>query len=107
MREDSKLKMLRFIFRTDLKKTTADNYERIINTINFMINQNCRKSGPKSVSFKHVYLSKAVGHQPNYAFRKPPLGEDKKGYWNFLWVGYLYNIDKRQLVMSYLKEAWH
>jgi hypothetical protein len=38
MREDSKLKVLGFIFGTDLKKTTADNYERINNTINFMIN---------------------------------------------------------------------
>jgi hypothetical protein len=43
MREDSKLKVLGFIFGTDLKKTSADNYERIINTINFMINQNCRR----------------------------------------------------------------
>jgi hypothetical protein len=44
MREDSKLKVLGFLFGTDLKKTTADNYERIINTINFMINQNCRRN---------------------------------------------------------------
>jgi hypothetical protein len=44
MREDSKLKVLGFIFGTDLKKTTADNYERIINTINCMINQNCRRN---------------------------------------------------------------
>jgi hypothetical protein len=35
---------LGFIFGTDLKKTTADNYERIINTINCMINQNCRRN---------------------------------------------------------------
>jgi hypothetical protein len=26
------------------EKTTADNYERIINTINFIINQNCRRN---------------------------------------------------------------
>jgi hypothetical protein len=44
MKEDRKLKVLGFIFGTDLKKTTADNYERIINTINFMINQNCRRN---------------------------------------------------------------
>jgi hypothetical protein len=43
MREDSKLKVLGFIFGTDLKKITADNYEKIFNTINFMINQNCRR----------------------------------------------------------------
>jgi hypothetical protein len=44
MREDSKLKALGFIFGTDLKKTTADNYEKIINTIHFMINQNFRRN---------------------------------------------------------------
>jgi hypothetical protein len=43
MRVDSKLKVLGFIFGTDLKKITADNYEKIFNTINFMINQNCRR----------------------------------------------------------------
>jgi hypothetical protein len=32
------------------------------------------------VGFKHLYLSKTVVHQPNFAFRKPPLGQDKKGY---------------------------
>jgi hypothetical protein len=61
--------------------------------------------GPESVGFKHLYLSKIVVHQPKSASRKPPLGEDKKRYWNFLWFGYLYKIDRRQLVMSHLKEG--
>jgi hypothetical protein len=55
------------------------------------------------VGFKHIYLSQTVIHQPNYASRKPPLGQDKKGYWKFFWFGYLYKIDRRQLFMSYLK----
>jgi hypothetical protein len=59
------------------------NYERIINTINFMIKPKLSKKfkpGPESVGFEHVYLSKTVVHQPNYASRKSPLGQDKKGY---------------------------
>jgi hypothetical protein len=55
------------------------------------------------VGFKHVYLSKTVVHQPNHASRKPPLGQDKKAIGNFLCFGYLYKINRRQLVMSYLK----
>jgi hypothetical protein len=74
MREDSKLKVLGFIFGTNLKKTTADNYERII------------KPSQESVGFKHLYLSKTVVYQPNHASRKPPLGKDKKGHWNFFMV---------------------
>jgi hypothetical protein len=74
MRKDSKLKVLGLIFETDLKKTTADNYERIFNTINKMINQNCRR---KFNLIQKVWNSntfiKNVAHQP-------PLGQDKTGY---------------------------
>jgi hypothetical protein len=57
------------------------------------------------VGFKHVYLSKTVVHQPNYASRKPSLGQDKKAIGIFLWFGYLYKFERRQLKMSYLKGA--
>jgi hypothetical protein len=31
------------------------------------------------------------------------LGKIKRAIGNFVWFGYLYKIDRRQLVMSYLK----
>jgi hypothetical protein len=61
MREDSKLKVLGFIFGTDLKKTTADNYERIINTINFMINQEKKVWFSNEVASFKANLLKKVG----------------------------------------------
>jgi hypothetical protein len=52
----------------------------------------------------NTFIFAKLVHQPNYASRKPPLGEDKKGYWKsfMVWFGYLYKIDRRQLVMSHL-----
>jgi hypothetical protein len=45
-----------------------------------------------------------VVYQPNHASRKPPLvGRIKRAIGNFLWFDYMYKIDRRQLIRSYLK----
>jgi hypothetical protein len=101
IREDSKLKD-----GTDLKKTTLGNYERNINTIKFMINQNCRGNlnliqkvwvSNTFILAKLWYISQIMPPENLH------LGKIKKAIGNFLWFGYLYEIDRRQLVMSYLK----
>jgi hypothetical protein len=104
IREDSKLKVLGFIFGTDLRKTTADNYERIINTINFMINQNCRRNLNQKVWISNTFI---LAKRWYISQIMPPenlhLGKIKKPIGNFLWFGYLYKIGRRQLVMTYLE----
>jgi hypothetical protein len=98
MREDSKLKVLGFIFGTDLKKTTADKYERIINTINFVINQNCRRNLNlvQKVWVSNTFILANLWYISQIM---PPenlhLGKIKNVIGKFLWFGYLYKIDRR------------
>jgi hypothetical protein len=40
----------------------------------------------QKVMVSNTFIFAKLVHQPNYASRKPPLGEDKKGYWNFFMV---------------------
>jgi hypothetical protein len=68
------------------EKKTADNYERIINNINFMINQNCRRNlnlvrkvwvSNTFILAKLWYISQIMPPE------NPHFGKIKKGYWKY------------------------
>jgi hypothetical protein len=98
MRENSKLKVLGFIFGTDLMKTKTKNNKRIINTINFMVQKLWASN--TFILAKLCFISQIMPPENLH------LGKIKKAIGNFLWFGYLYKIVRRKLGMSYLKGAW-
>jgi Reverse transcriptase (RNA-dependent DNA polymerase) len=101
--ETLELKILGMTFCAGLKKTIKHNYERAIQNINFLFNLNGKRrlNLLQKIWFSNTFVLSKLWYLSQIV---PPdnvhIGKLKKAVGKFLWSGYLYKIDRRQLFLK-------
>jgi exonuclease III len=104
--ETEKLKILGFFFCKKLRDLVNANYDKLIQTINFLINQNSRRNLNliQKIWVANTFMLSKLWY---YSQVVPPenvhIGKVKKAIGKFLWTGHLYKIDRRQIILPYQK----
>jgi exonuclease III len=103
MSETYDLKILGMTFCAEIKTTIKKNYEKAIQNINFIFNSH----GKRRINLvQKIWLSNTFVLSKLWYLSQifPPdnihIGKIQKSLGKFLWAGYLYKIDRRQLFLK-------